>query len=129
MHKWRILNEIQNLNITVLVYFITPPPHELKKKFSDGFRWFEFEWGILRAELQTQFCLVKSRKPKEILGFSKNFQTGLGVLSSRGGGNKVDENGKGDFFKKKYNFMILKLFFVKNQFSFFFFWYSFLLFY
>ena len=60
-----------------LLYY--PPPLELKKNFSDGFRWFEFEWGILRAELQTQFCLVKSRKPKEILRFSKNFQTGLCV--------------------------------------------------
>ena len=75
-----------------LLYY--PPPSNSKKTFSDGYRWFEFEWGILRAELQTQFYLVKSRKPKEILGFSKKFQTGLGVLSSRGGGNKVDENGK-----------------------------------
>ena len=80
------------MEITVLVYFNTPP-FELKKFFSDGFRWFEFEWGILRAELQIQFYLVKSRKPKENLRFAKHFQTGLGVLSSEGGGIKVDENG------------------------------------
>ena len=56
-------------------------PFELKKTFSDGFRWFEHEWGILRAELQMQFCLEKSQKPKKNLKFSKHFQTGLGVSS------------------------------------------------
>ena len=38
----------------------------------------EFEWGILRAELQTQFCLVKSRKPKEILGMQIRCAQSLG---------------------------------------------------
>ena len=32
--------------------------------FSNGGNWFEFEWVILRAELQTQFYLGKSKKPK-----------------------------------------------------------------
>ena len=41
-----------------------PPPLELISDFSDGGRWFEFEWVILRAELQTQFYLGKSKKPK-----------------------------------------------------------------
>ena len=27
-----------------LLYLPPPPPLELKKTFSDGFRWFEFEW-------------------------------------------------------------------------------------
>ena len=71
---------------TVLVYFINPlpPPLELKKTFSDGLKWFEFEWGILRVELQIQIYLVKSRKPKENLRYSKKIQTDLGVLGSRG---------------------------------------------
>ena len=37
------------IKLTVLVYLITPPFELKKKTFSDGFRWFEFEWGILRA--------------------------------------------------------------------------------
>ena len=66
----KVLLLIHNYRSRLLYY---PPPLELKKNFSDGFRWFEFEWGILRAELQTQRYLVKLRKPKEILGFFKNF--------------------------------------------------------
>ena len=68
------------------------------RDFSDGFGWFEFEWGILRAELQIQIYLVKSRKPKENLRFSKKLSGGL---SSRWGrGNKIDENGNRNYVKK-----------------------------
>ena len=69
-----------------------PPPSTQKKFFSDRFRWFEFEWGILRVELQIQFYLVKSRKPKENLIFAKHFETGFMCFKFEGG-NKVDENG------------------------------------
>ena len=81
-------NKITMEIITVPVYFNTPS-NSKQKNFSDGFRWFEFEWGILRAELQIQFYLLKSRKPKRNLIFPKHFQAGLCVLSSRG--IKVDE--------------------------------------
>ena len=55
---------IQKQIITVLVNFITPS-FELIINFSDGGRWFEFEWVILWAELQIQIYLGKSRNPKE----------------------------------------------------------------
>ena len=44
---------------------------------------------ILPREIQRN-----QRKPKENLRFSKSFQTGSSDLSSRGGGNKVNKNGK-----------------------------------
>jgi hypothetical protein len=61
--------------ITVLINFITPP-FEL---ISDGCRWFEFEWVILRVELQIQIYLGESRKLKEAKKMS-DFQTGGGVI-------------------------------------------------
>ena len=71
-----------------------PPPLELKKKFSDGSRRFEFEWVISGQGLKIGLAL-KSRFTRENLRFSKSFQTGQGCLSSRGGGdNKVHEHGK-----------------------------------
>ena len=60
-------------NRSRLLYY----PLELNETFSDGFRGGEFEWGILRVELQIEFHLVKLRKPKENLRFSKHFQIGL----------------------------------------------------
>ena len=48
-----------------LLTLLPPPlPLDLISYFSDGGNWFEFEWVILRAELQTQFYLGKSKKPK-----------------------------------------------------------------
>ena len=81
-------------DFTVFVYFNTPsPPLELKKKFSDGSPRFEFEWVISGQMIKIDLAL-KSRFTKENLRFSKTFQTGLGVLSSRGGGGiKVHKNG------------------------------------
>ena len=72
--------------ITVFVNFIVPPPLlELKKKFSDGSRRFEFEWVISGQGLKIGLAL-KSRFTRENLRFSKSFQTGQGCLSSRAGG-------------------------------------------
>ena len=76
--------------ITVLVYFNTPL--ELKNIFSDAFRWFEFEWGILRAELQIQFLLCKIVKTKEKSHICKIFSDGFRCFEFEGG-IKVDENG------------------------------------
>ena len=100
--KNRCCKYLQMLPIQLLPFSSTlitpPPPLELKKKFSDGFRWFEFEWVISGQILKIDLAL-KSRFTRENIRFSKTFQTGLGVLSSRGGGViKVDENGK---FQKK----------------------------
>ena len=47
-----------------LLTLLPPLPLDLISYFSDGGNWFEFEWVILRAELQTQFYLGKSKKPK-----------------------------------------------------------------
>jgi hypothetical protein len=49
---------------------------------------FEFEWGILRKEHPLQFYLVKSRKRKENLRFSKRILIGLVFKLS----NQVLEN-------------------------------------
>ena len=67
-------------------------PLELKKKFSDGSRRFEFEWVISGQGLKIGLAL-KSRFTTENLRFSKSFQTGQVCLSSRGD-NKVNEHGK-----------------------------------
>ena len=56
--------------------------------------WFEFEWAISGQIVKIDLAL-KSRFTRENLRFSKTFQTGLGVLTSRGEEViKVDENGK-----------------------------------
>ena len=82
---WVILLGIKSqFTITVLVYFNTPL--ELKNNFSDGFRWFEFQWGILRAELQIQFYLVKSRRPKGKFQICKTFSDGFRCFEFEGGG-------------------------------------------
>ena len=71
------------------------PPPRTQKKFSDGFRRFEFEWPISGQGLK--ICLaLKSRFTRENLRFSKSFQTGQGCLSSRGG-NKVNKHGNSQF--------------------------------
>ena len=93
----------------MFVYFIVPPPLELKKKFSDGSRRFEFEWVISGQGLKIGLAL-KSRFTRENLRFSKSFQTGQGCLSSRGGGdNKVNEHSN--------NAMHLQMFFFVFQFQ------------
>jgi hypothetical protein len=56
------------------------PPLELISDFSDGVKWFEFEWVILKAELQMQFYLKKIEKTK---GKSQIFKT----FSDRGKAN------------------------------------------
>ena len=57
------------------------------------FRWFEFEWGILRAELQIQFNLVKIAKTKRKSQICKTFSDGFRRFEFEGG-IKVDESGK-----------------------------------
>ena len=88
----RLLSPSKIKKFNVFVYFIAPPL-ELKKKFSDGSRRFEFEWVISGQGLKIGLAL-KSRFTRENLRFSKSFQTGQGCLSSRGGDNKVSEHGK-----------------------------------
>ena len=66
------------------MYFNTPLPLELKKKFSDGSPRFEFEW-VISGQICKIDLALKSKFTRENLRFSKTFQTGLGVLSSRGG--------------------------------------------
>ena len=67
-----------------LILLSPPPPPELKKKFSDKSRRFEFEWVISGQGLKIGLAL-KSRFTRENLRFFKSFQTGQGCLSSRGG--------------------------------------------
>ena len=76
--------QLKNNNIkvfTVFVYFNTPL--ELKKKFSDGSPRFKFEW-VISGQICKIDLALKSKFTRENLRFSKTFQTGLGVLSSRG---------------------------------------------
>ena len=75
---------------TVFVNFTTTPPLELISDFSDRGKWFEFEWVIFRAELQIQFYLGKSRKPKESktkFQIFKKFSDGIKRFEFEGNGN------------------------------------------
>ena len=59
---------------------LPPPPFELILVFSDGFGWFEFEWGILRTELQTFTCKIDKTKGKSQI--FKTFSDGFkGVIN------------------------------------------------
>ena len=68
---------------------LLPLPPRAQNFLSDMFGGLEFEWVLLRVKLQIPFYGVKPRNPKENFRFSKVSQTGLGVLSSKGGGGVI----------------------------------------
>ena len=74
------------LFFTILVNIIYPsPPPQTHFRCSVGFGWFEFEWDkFIGYELQTQFYLVKLKKPKENLKMQNKFSDGFRCFEFEG---------------------------------------------